>query len=221
MGGADCAPGRSVGRLGELFRSLAPHPAPTCGGFVAHAAPCTAKQLSGKPGRAPGPTSHVVVRGRLRRAVRRRRSGVPPRQGSEQLVLGVRSAIDGPPARGATTGVGGRGRRGGRGVHGAHPSAAALQATVSAAARSAPAAHRRVRAGGDQVGHAGARVAAGDQGLADQDGVGAGVGVGDQVVRSAHAGLGHPHHRAGISGASRAKVSRSTSRVRGRARSRR
>ena len=33
-------------------------------------------------------------------------------------------------------------------------------------------------------------VAAGDQGLADQDRVGAGVGVGDEVVRAADAGLG-------------------------------
>ncbi|SCF75811.1 hypothetical protein GA0115280_110526 [Streptomyces sp. Cmuel-A718b] len=51
-------------------------------------------------------------------------------------------------------------------------------------------AERRVGARGDQVGDGGARVAAGDQGFADQDGVGAGVGVRDQVVRAADTGLG-------------------------------
>lgn len=52
----------------------------------------------------------------------------------------------------------------------------------------------RVGAGGDQVGDGSLRVAAGDQGLADQHGVGAVVGVGDQVVRAADTGLGDLDH---------------------------
>lgn len=53
-----------------------------------------------------------------------------------------------------------------------------------------PVAQGRVGARGDQVGDGGPRVAAGDQGLADEHGVRARVGVGDQVVRAADAGLG-------------------------------
>ena len=52
-----------------------------------------------------------------------------------------------------------------------------------------------MRTGGDEVGDAAARVAAGDQGLADQDDVGAGAGELDHVVRSADAGLGDPDDR--------------------------
>ncbi len=59
---------------------------------------------------------------------------------------------------------------------------------MGASAPSVP--DRRVRARGDEIGDGGPGVAAGDQGLADQDGVRAVVGVGDEVVRAAHAGLG-------------------------------
>jgi hypothetical protein len=47
-----------------------------------------------------------------------------------------------------------------------------------------------VGAGGDEVGDGGLRVAAGDEGLADEDRVGSRVGVGDEVVRAADAGFG-------------------------------
>src|SRR5690606_24962115 len=55
---------------------------------------------------------------------------------------------------------------------------------------SAPVPQRRVGAGGDQVGDGGARVAPDDQALTDEDRVGPGAGVGEQVVRAAHAGFG-------------------------------
>ena len=55
---------------------------------------------------------------------------------------------------------------------------------------SAVAAQRRVRTGGHQVGDGRPRVLAGHQALADQHRVGAGGGVGEQVVRPADAGLG-------------------------------
>ena len=58
----------------------------------------------------------------------------------------------------------------------------------------------RVRARGDQVGDGLARVAGGDQPLADEHGVGAGGGVGDEVVRPAHAGLGDLDHSRGQPG---------------------
>ena len=54
---------------------------------------------------------------------------------------------------------------------------------------------RRMRAGGDQVGDRLARDVGRDQALADQHRVGAGRGVGEQVVRAADAGLGDLDHR--------------------------
>src|SRR6185437_7907820 len=65
--------------------------------------------------------------------------------------------------------------------------------TVSSLGSLPAATHRRVRAGRDQVGHRVAWVLAGHQGFADQYRVRAAVGVGDQVVRATHAGLGDAH----------------------------
>ncbi len=81
-------------------------------------------------------------------------------------------------------------RPGGRRSQGRRPWVAGL-GVGSAPARPAPvAAQRRMRPGGDQVGHRAARVLAGDQALADQHRVRAGRRVGQQVMRAANAGLG-------------------------------
>ena len=67
---------------------------------------------------------------------------------------------------------------------------------------------------GDQVGDRGAGIAAFDQTLTDQHGVGTGTGVGQQVAGAAHTGLGDPDDVGlGRPGAMRAKQSRSTSSV--------
>src|SRR5690606_37774378 len=53
-----------------------------------------------------------------------------------------------------------------------------------------PVAQRGVLPRGHQVGDGRLGILTGDQRLADQDGVGAGVGVGDELVRAADAALG-------------------------------
>ena len=82
-----------------------------------------------------------------------------------------------------------------RAGHGGRRTGEAGRSWPGRSSRSATVSLRPCRSAGcapgrDQVGDRRLRVLAGDQGLADQDGVGAGVGVGDEVVRAADAGLG-------------------------------
>src|SRR4051812_42060480 len=56
---------------------------------------------------------------------------------------------------------------------------------------------RRVRADRHELGHRGTWVAVGDEALADEDSVGAGSRISEEVVRPAHSGLCDLHHRVG------------------------
>ena len=70
-----------------------------------------------------------------------------------------------------------------------------------------------MRACGDQIGDGAAGITTGDQTLADENGVGARAGVGQQVGGTADTRFGDADDVVGSPGAMRAKQSRSTSRV--------
>ena len=48
--------------------------------------------------------------------------------------------------------------------------------------------------GGDQVGDSSTRITAGDQPFADQDGIGTGTGVGQQIGSATNTGFGDSDH---------------------------